>query len=101
MSYERLAELALREEQLVDGERWDDLVLLQAERAETIAALPSTATLADLPLLEGALLRSRATERALGVELARIGGQLAAVRKGRRAIFAYGVEPDARLDARA
>lgn len=101
MSYERLAELALSEQQLVDGERWDELLLLQAERAEVIASLPSTAGIGDLALLEHALSRSRATERALGAELARVGGQLAAVRKGRRAIFAYGVEPDARLDARA
>ncbi len=101
MSYERLAELALREEQLVAGERWSELVELQAERDETIAALPSTAGLVDLSLLEHALLRSRATERALGAELARVGGELAAVRQGRRALVAYGGELDARLDARA
>jgi hypothetical protein len=100
VSYERLAELALREEQLVDGERWDELVLLQAERSDTIAALPSTAV-GDLALLESALRRSRATERALGTELARVGSQLAAVRRGRRAVFAYGGAPRARLDARA
>jgi hypothetical protein len=30
-----------------------------------------------------------------------VGTQLAAVRQGRRAVFAYGSEPHARLDARA
>jgi hypothetical protein len=100
VSFERLAELALREEQLVDGERWDELVLLQAERAETIASLPST-EVGDLALLERALRRSRATERVLGTELARVGSQLAAVRQGRRAVTAYGGEQHARLEARA
>jgi hypothetical protein len=52
-------------------------------------------------MLELALRCSRATERALGLELARIGSQLAAIGQGRRAALAYGGEPDARLDARA
>jgi hypothetical protein len=101
VSYQRLAELARREERLVADEQWDELFLLQAECADAIAALPSKAGQAELPMLELALRCSRATERALGLELARIGSQLAAIGQGRRAALAYGGEPDARLDARA
>jgi hypothetical protein len=101
VSYERLADLARREEMLVAGDHWDDLILLQGEREETLAALPSTAELTDLPLLELALTRSRSTERALTAELARVTSQLAALGQGRRVAVAYGGEPAARLDARA
>jgi hypothetical protein len=101
VSYERLADLARREEMLLAGDHWDDLVLLQEERDETIAALPSTAEPAHLPLLELALSRSRATEGALTAELARVKSQLAALGQGRRVAVAYGAEPGARLDARA
>ena len=101
MSYERLADLARREEMLVAGDHWDELIVLQEERQEAIAALPSTAELTDLPLLEVALSRSRATELALTAELARVTSQLAALGQGRRVAVAYGAEPGARLDARA
>ena len=100
LSFERLAELAQREDALVAGGRWEDLVGLQAERDVAIAALPCAAGLAELPLLEHAARRSRATEGALVAEMARVGAQIAALGRGRRALSAYGSEPDARLDAR-
>jgi hypothetical protein len=85
----RLAELAEREEDLVAGERWDEVVELQAERQATIDALPQPLPRAALPVLTRALERSRATEAALAAALARTNGQLTALRRSRRAISAY------------
>jgi hypothetical protein len=101
VSYETLADLARREETLVADGKWAELIQLQSEWEDTIATLPRTADAAELPQLKDALRRSRMIEMAIGNELARVGAQLAALRQGRRAVFAYGVEPDARLDARA
>jgi len=97
----RLAELARRERELVDAELWDALVELQAERQRLIDALPPEPPAEAEPVLEEALAQSRATERALQAALAKTEGAMGALRRGRRAVSAYGLGAAAALERRA
>jgi hypothetical protein len=90
MSWELLAELARRERGVVDAGRWDELLDLQAERRCAIALLTEPPPPGARALLEEAHARARETEVALGRALADTGRQLAALRRGRRAVVAYG-----------
>jgi Flagellar protein FliT len=90
MSWELLADLALRERELVAAERWDDLLALQAERQRLIDSLPTPPPRQARRALESARLQSRATEAAVEAALDRTGEALAGLRRGRRVVAAYG-----------
>jgi hypothetical protein len=89
MSWELLADLALRERDLVAQERWDDLLALQAERQALIDSLPRPLPRQARSALVTARLQSRETERALEAALVRTGEALAGIRRGRRVVSAY------------
>jgi hypothetical protein len=101
MSWELLAELARRERELVGAGRWDELLDLQAERRCAIALFTEPPPPGTRALLEEARARAKETELALGRALAETGRQLAALRRGRRAVVAYGHGPRPGLDALA
>jgi hypothetical protein len=94
-------ELAERERLAVSSARWDEVVEIHGERRELVAALPEPLPQAVRPVLERALERSLATERALVAALAETKGTLERLRGGRRAAAAYGGRRAAALDARA
>jgi hypothetical protein len=99
-SWELLAELARREHELVQASSWEDLLGLQDERGQVIASAPSPPPAEAREPLEEALQGALETEAALQVALAETGGVLAALRRGRRAVRAYGRGPRSGLDAR-
>jgi hypothetical protein len=101
MSWELLAELARREREVVEAGRWEELLELQDERKCVIALLTGPPPPGSLALLQEARARARETEAALARALAETGGQLAALRRGRRAVVAYGSGPRPGLDALA
>jgi hypothetical protein len=101
MSWQQLAELASREDRLVEVEDWDALLALQDERERLIASLPSPPPLHALPMLATARDRLRATEDALRRALGANARQLDELRRGRRALAAYGGGSRHALDARA
>lgn len=101
MTWRELPELARREQELVAGERWEELLELQAERQRLIDALPSPAPAEARPALEDALRQSRATQSVLAEALQRTGGLLGTVRQGRRVVSAYGGPAAVALEARA
>ena len=101
MAWARLAELARRERMLVDAERWDDLSALQQERQQLIDALPDGPPAEAAPVLAAALRQSKATQQALQVALARTEASLGDVRRGRRAVTAYGIGSRSALERRA
>jgi hypothetical protein len=101
MSWERLGDLARRERELVAAEQWDELIALQAARQQLIDSLPAALPREAKPVLEAALAQSRATQAALRAEVTRADGVLGALRRGRRAVSAYGVGGQAAVEARA
>jgi hypothetical protein len=88
-SLERLVELARREEEAVESRRWEELLAIQDEQLELLAAVRGTLTAEARPVLELALARSLATEKALFGSLAETQGIIERLRAGRRAIGAY------------
>jgi hypothetical protein len=101
VSWQLLPELARRERELVTAERWDDLLAIQAERDELIAALPERLPHDALVALEAALRQSRDTESVLRDALGRTGGLLRSLRHGRKAVTAYSGPAAAGLETRA
>jgi hypothetical protein len=99
--WEQLAELAERERELVAGASWDELSELQARRQELIDALPSPPPVEAKRALAKAVLQAQATQEALRVALSEVESALGAVRRGRRAVAAYGVATGSGLDRRA
>jgi Flagellar protein FliT len=89
MSWHLLADLALRERELVAEERWDDLLALQTERQQLIDSLPRPLPRQARSALVTARLQSRETEQALQTAMARTGSELATLRRGRRVVGAY------------
>ena len=89
MTWSRLAELAAREKEVVEAERWEELLALQAEREGVIASLNTLPPRELRGVLEAARERSLETEAALGWALAETGRQLAALSRGRRAVTGY------------
>jgi len=98
VSWELLAELARREGEIVDSGDWDGLLALQAEREQ---ALGSMSGLPPRAALVEARERSLATEAALQRGLDETEKQLAALRRGRRVVHAYGHDERAGLDTSA
>ena len=101
MSWELLAELGRHEQRIVEAGAWDELLGLQAERECVLAGLTGPPPPGARRLLEEARSRSRDTEAALARGLAETGGQLAALRRGRRAVVAYGRGERSGLDTSA
>jgi hypothetical protein len=101
VEWERLGELARRERALVEAERWDDLLALQAERQELLDALPEPLPAAAEAVLADALEQSKATQQALQVALARTEAELGSIRRGRRAVSAYGLSTASAVERRA
>jgi hypothetical protein len=101
MPWARFADLARRERVLVEAERWEDLPALQQERQELIDALPEQPPAEAAPVLAAALRQSRATQQALQVALARTEAAIGEVRRGRRAVSAYGMGLSTGLERRA
>ena len=101
MSWQHLAELAVREQRLVEAEAWEELLEVQAERRQLIARLPSPAPLDALGILVTAREQARATAAALERAMAETGQQLDVLRRGRSAVRAYGGGERSGLDAHA
>jgi hypothetical protein len=101
VSWELLAELARRERRIVEAGGWDELLELQDERGRAIGLLTGPPPPGARALLEEARARSLETETALARALAETGSQLAALRRGRRAVHAYGHGERAGLDTSA
>jgi hypothetical protein len=101
LPWERLSELARRERELVDGERWDELIELQAERQQLLDCLPAEPPAEAEEALEESLLQARRTQQALQAALDQVESALGAVRRGRRAVSAYGLGGDSGLEHRA
>jgi hypothetical protein len=99
--WEQLAELAQRERELVAGASWEELSELQAQRQELIDRLPARPPFEAKGVLHAALLQSNATQAALQAALVEVETALGAVRRGRRAVSAYGVATGSGLDRRA
>jgi hypothetical protein len=99
--WDKLAELARREREIVAAGHWDELIELQAERQRLIDRLPPQPPAEAEGVLEEALEQSRATQTALTAALAELESALGAVRRGRRAVSAYGLGADSALDRRA
>jgi hypothetical protein len=91
--YERILELGELELELVQGQRWEELAQLGAEREELIASLPALApTTARGPLERAAELQQKVSlELARSVALAREG--LSRLDRGRRAAAGYAPPP--------
>ncbi len=89
MSLERLAELARREEEAVAGRRWEELIEIRAEQQELLASMRGRHDASARPVLEAALARALATERALIASLAETQGAIERLRAGRRAVRGY------------
>ena len=101
MSWQHLAELAVREQQFVEAGDWVELLEVQAERERLIATLPSPPPLDAYGILVTAREQARATAAALERALAETGQQLEVLRRGRSAVRAYGGGEYTGLDARA
>ena len=89
MSLERLAELASEEERAVESRRWEVLLAIRAEQHTILEGLRGRLAVDARPVLELALSRSRATEKALFASLAETQGIIERLRAGRRAIHGY------------
>jgi hypothetical protein len=89
-AYAALAALAVRERELADEGRLDELETLAAERAALVAALPAQAPPHARPALLDAVARQAEAEAALRRAVAGARAELAALDKGRRASRAYG-----------
>ena len=101
MSWQKLADLAVREQRLVETGSWPELLELQAERERLISTLTSPPPSDVLEVLLTARERSLATVAALRRALAEQGREFDALARGRRAVVAYGAGGHAGLEARA
>lgn len=83
--YERLLELALRERELIDEERWDEVVALDRERRDLSAALPGPPPAEARPLLEAAEHAVRENAALIAARLAATREELGTLGRGRQA----------------
>jgi hypothetical protein len=101
VTFDQLAELVRREEEAVDGRRFDELIAIQQEQLELLDALPDELPREALPLLEQALARCLSTQQSLFASLAETKGIIERLRAGRRAIGGYTTNQRGKVDARA
>ncbi|HEX7083920.1 MAG TPA: hypothetical protein VF186_07375 [Gaiellaceae bacterium] len=89
VSWRALDELAEREEAAVAGRRWNDLLLIQAERRAVLDALPASLPAEARPTFERALARAEQTRGTLMAGLAETKSAIERLRGGRRVVGAY------------
>ncbi|MDX6547600.1 MAG: hypothetical protein QOG33_1150 [Gaiellales bacterium] len=87
--YCALVELARRESVLIEAGRWSDLIVLESERQEVLAALPQKAPREARSLLEEAKSIVQRNVAAIVEATDRTREQLAHVGRGRQAIAGY------------
>jgi len=88
--YERLAQLAERERELIEAARWGELRGLNAERARLVASLPARPPEEARRLLEHTRRLVRGNAAALAAALCRANEELAVQRRRRRAAQRFG-----------
>jgi hypothetical protein len=101
MNLERLVELAREEKRAVESRRWEALLAIRAEQHAILEGLRGQLSADARPILELALARSQATEKALFASLAETQGILERLRAGRRAIHGYRRSNRAGIEVRA
>ena len=99
--YESLLELAERERELIEAGRWEDLVTLEATRAQIVAELPLEAPTSARPLLEQAASIVESNVAAIASASESVRRELHHLQRGRTALVSYGAGRSAhRIDTR-
>jgi hypothetical protein len=98
--YERLLELARREAELLELDRWEELASLDEERRAVLATLPEQAPAEAREVLEETLRLVESSAAAAAARLVGVRHDLAHVVLGRRAMSGYAAAGRAAASAR-